>query len=291
VLIIGLSLLNGANISDNKKPIKIYFNGFLLTAILWLLEKRLKLSIFSILFLSATSLACVKFNNEPYVLVQRVVINFKDSVRGLSVGAPVEFRGVRIGEVAHIGLAFDLKTFVATQPVEVNLYPETMLARSSIDGAIIAIPKTKEGQTKRLKTFVDNGLRAQLRSLSLLTGEKYIGLDFYPHAPKYTFDMSKEPYLFQAVPGKFNSLEQSVTDVLANTDKLLKKLDADIVPELKQVLINVDEITTSDSPLLIDIRDSLRELTKAANSIKILADMLDQQPQSLIYGKPLKDSQ
>ena len=228
---------------------------------------------------------------EPYVLVQRVVINFKDSVRGLSVGAPVEFRGVRIGEVAHIGLAFDLKTFVATQPVEVNLYPETMLARSSIDGAIIAIPKTKEGQTKRLKTFVDNGLRAQLRSLSFLTGEKYIGLDFYPHAPKYTFDMSKEPYLFQAVPGKFNSLEQSVTDVLANTDKLLKKLDADIVPELKQVLINVDEITTSDSPLLIDIRDSLRELTKAANSIKILADMLDQQPQSLIYGKPLKDSQ
>lgn len=250
---------------------------------------------------------------EPYVLVQRAVINFKESVRGLSVGAPVEFRGVRIGEVAHIGVAFDLKTFVATQPVEINLYPETILARSSISGAIIPIPNTKEGQSKRLKSFVDHGLRAQLRSLSLLTGEQYIGLDFFPDAPKYTFDLSKEPFEFQAVPGKLESLEQSVTDVLAtadklfkkidaniipdvtkvlvNTDKLLKKFDKNIVPELKQVLSNVDEITMSDSPLLIDIRDSLRELTKAANSIKNLANMLDQQPQSLIYGKPLKDSQ
>lgn len=228
---------------------------------------------------------------EPYVLVQRLVINFKDSVRGLSVGAPVEFRGVRIGEVAHIGLAFDLKTFVATQPVEINLYPEIMQARSSISGAIIPIPKTKEGQVKRLQNFVENGLRAQLRSLSLLTGEKYVGLDFYPKAPKYKSDMSKEPIEIQAIPEEFNALEQSVADVLANTDKLLKKLDANIVPELKQVLSNVDDMTKSDSPLLIDIRDSLRELTKAANSIKILADMLDQQPQSLIYGKPLKDSQ
>lgn len=228
---------------------------------------------------------------EPYVLVQRLVINFKDSVRGLSVGAPVEFRGVRIGEVTHIGLAFDLKTFVATQPVEINLYPEIMQARSSISGAIIPIPKTKEGQVKRLQNFVENGLRAQLRSLSLLTGEKYVGLDFYPKAPKYKSDMSKEPIEIQAIPEEFNALEQSVADVLANTDKLLKKLDANIVPELKQVLSNVDDMTKSDSPLLIDIRDSLRELTKAANSIKILADMLDQQPQSLIYGKPLKDSQ
>lgn len=228
---------------------------------------------------------------EPYVLVQRVVVNFKDSVRGLSVGAPVEFRGVRIGEVAHIGLAFDLKTFVATQPVEINLYPETMLARSSINGDIIPIPKTNEGQIKRLKSFVDNGLRAQLRSLSLLTGEKYVGLDFYPKAPKYTFDTTKEPIEIQAIPEEFDVLEKSVADVLANTDKLIKKLDANIVPELKQVLSNVDDMTKSDSPLLIDIRDSLRELTKAANSIKLLADMLDQQPQSLIFGKPLKDSQ
>jgi paraquat-inducible protein B len=250
---------------------------------------------------------------EPYVLVQRVVINFEESVRGLSVGAPVEFRGVHIGEVAHIGLAYDLKTFVATQPVEINIYPETMLARSTINGAIIPIPKTKEGRSNQLQSLVDHGLRAQLRSLSLLTGEKYIGLDFYPNAPKFTFDTTKEPFELQYVPGKLESFEESVTNVVANadkllkkidanivpevskvlvnTDKFLKKIDANIVPELKQVLSNVDDMTMSDSPLLIDIRDSLRELTKAANSIKTLADMLDQQPQSLIYGKPLKDSQ
>ncbi|MDF9787113.1 hypothetical protein [Polynucleobacter sphagniphilus] len=52
------------------------------------------------------------------------------------------------------------------------------------------------------------------------------------------------------------------------------------------ILKNVNSMTASDSPLQTDLRDSLRSLTKAADSLKTLSDMLDQQPQSLLFGKP-----
>ena len=66
----------------------------------------------------------------------------------------------------------------------------------------------------------------------------------------------------------------------------IKKIDAEVLPELSQSLKNINSITATESPLQLDIRDSLREIAKAANSVRVLTDMLEQQPQSLIFGKP-----
>jgi paraquat-inducible protein B len=60
--------------------------------------------------------------------------------------------------------------------------------------------------------------------------------------------------------------------------------------ELSQSLKNINTITASESPLQIDIRDSLREISKAASSVKTLTDMLEQQPQSILFGKPSEGS-
>lgn len=223
---------------------------------------------------------------QPDSITERYVVNFKQSVRGLSVGAPVEFRGVNVGEVIGIGLAFDPKTFEVVQPVEFLLYPQRLQARSLIDGSMIPFPKTKAEQIQRFKTFVAKGFRAQLRTSSLLTGQQYIGIDFFPNAPKYALDTSKSPMEIPSVPGVFDNLEQSLASVVKNTDALVKKLDGEVIPELSQTLKNINTITASDSPLQTDMRDSLREISKAASSIKTLTDMLDQQPQSLIFGKP-----
>ncbi|AGG34186.1 Mammalian cell entry related domain protein [beta proteobacterium CB] len=87
-----------------------------------------------------------------------------------------------------------------------------------------------------------------------------------------------------------DNVEQSLASVVKNTDTLLKKLDVEVIPELNQALKNITSITASDSPLQTDMRDSLREISKAASSMKTLTDMLDQQPQSLIFGKPAADS-
>ncbi|CAM3645374.1 intermembrane transport protein PqiB [Polynucleobacter antarcticus] len=227
---------------------------------------------------------------QPDSVVHRYVINFKQSVRGLSAGAPVEFRGVNIGEVVSIGTAVDPKTFEFVQPVEIYLYPERIQVRSTITGVVMPYPKTKGEQLKLLKMYIDKGLRAQLRAASLLTGQQYVGIDFFPNSPKYDLNITKLPLELQSVPGAFDDFEQSLASTIKSTDKLVKKLEAEVIPELNQALKNVSAVTASDSPMQTDIRDSLREITKAAGSMKTLTDMLDQQPQSLIFGKPAESA-
>jgi paraquat-inducible protein B len=227
---------------------------------------------------------------QPESISQRFVIDFKQSVRGLAVGAPVEFRGVHVGEVVNISLAFNPKTFEVIQPVEILIFPERLQARSLITGDVIPVPKTEIERAKLMKSYIDKGLRAQLRTGSLLTGMQYVGIDFFPAAPKYNVDVSKSPLVMQAVPSLIDNLEQSVSSLIKNADKMVKKLDAEVIPELSQTLKNVNALTATDSPLQTDLRDSLREVAKAAGSIKTLTDMLDQQPQSLIFGKPQEKS-
>ena len=126
-----------------------------------------------------------------------------------------------------------------------------------------------------------------------MTGKQYVGIDFFPNAPKYDFDISVSPQVLQAVPSVLDDFEQSLANLVKhsdrlvnNTDRLVKKLDREVIPRLNQTLGNVSAVTASDSPLQLDMRNALRELTKAAGSIKALTDMLDQQPQSVLFGKP-----
>ena len=241
---------------------------------------------------------------RPDAQTERFVIVFKQSVRGLSVGAPVEFRGINIGEVISIHTEFAPKHFDFVQPVEIYLYPERLRANSRSGGAALPAPKTRAERIKRDQLFMEKGFRAQLRSANLLTGQLYIGVDFFPKAPKVKFDASQFPIEIPAIPGAFDELEETgarvvkKTDVLlGNMDTLIKRLDAETVPELNQALTearramqNAESVMASDSPLQTDLREALRELTRTAASIKALSDSLDRQPQSLIFGKPPEET-
>jgi paraquat-inducible protein B len=121
---------------------------------------------------------------RPDLAIEHFVIAFKQSVRGLSVGAPVEFRGVTIGEVISIGAEFDPKAFNFVQPVEIHIYPDRLRARSRDSGAALPAPQTPEARLKRAQIFVEKGFRAQLRTGNLITGQSYVALDFFPEAPK-----------------------------------------------------------------------------------------------------------
>ncbi|MBU3612147.1 intermembrane transport protein PqiB [Polynucleobacter sp. MG-27-Goln-C1] len=220
---------------------------------------------------------------QPDTRIQRFVLNFKESVRGLSVGAPVEFRGVNVGEVVSINTAMDPQTYEVIQPVEIFLYPDRLKIRSLKTGGILPPPVN---EVERLKALIKKGFRAQMRTASYLTGQQYIAIDFFTDAPKYTFNASLYPPELPVVPSALEDAEKTVANVLKNSDRLMKKLDTELVPELNKTLKNLNAVTASDSPLQTDMRDSLREIAKAASSMKTLTDMLDQQPQSLIFGKP-----
>jgi paraquat-inducible protein B len=100
-----------------------------------------------------------------------VMIYFKSGVTGLYVGAPVNFRGVAVGQVEEIGIQVDRDSLVALVPVRIELAPNTLRFNGSA--------KTPFD----LPNLVQRGLRARLASQSIVTGQKVIELDFVPSTP------------------------------------------------------------------------------------------------------------
>ena len=259
------------------------------------------------------------------IIVDKYLLVFDGSVRGLSVGAPLDFRGVTIGEVVRIGVSIDPKTLVFRMPVEVKLFPRRLAARHFTGGTLAPL-ESEDARWRRMKQLVDHGLRAQLRSGNLLTGQLYVALDFFPGSPKVTIDLAKKPPEIPTIPGTFEELQETLTGIVKKLDKLqieeiggdarkvlasldetlkgadvlLKSVDAGLVPDLRRTLDtaaqtlksaegtlkSAEGTLSSVSPLQADLQQTLRELNRTLTAVRALADMLQQHPESLIRGKP-----
>lgn len=239
---------------------------------------------------------------------------FGDSLRGVSVGAPVEINGVQIGEVTKIMTGYDYKTNQLRFPVDVTIFPGRLRGRTR-EG--MATPTPAE-QKARLDRFIEGGLRAQLRTGSLLTGQMYIALDMFPMAAPATIDWTKSPPEFPTHPGAMGELQatlmniskklenmpieqiggdlraalQSLNRTLVGAEQMVKRMDKEVAPsarsaldDARRMLNTVDRTLASDAPLQQDLRTSLRDLSRAAQSLRELTDLLERQPESLIRGK------
>lgn len=119
-------------------------------------------------------LAFIFFGNTNFFSRNtRAVIVFQDSVAGLSVGAPVTFRGVRVGAVDKITLRYDQGTGVPYIPVEISLDP----------GQVHVIDDPKSSGHINLPEVIAHGLRAEQNLQSFVTGTVSINLDFFPSSP------------------------------------------------------------------------------------------------------------
>ncbi|MDR5806529.1 MlaD family protein [Caballeronia sp. LZ001] len=241
-------------------------------------------------------------------IVDEYVLNFKESVRGLTVGAPVDFRGIVIGEVSAIHAHFDPVTREFSIPVDVNLYPERLISRDNWQGNL-------GGTGAERKHFADylvaKGMRAQLRTGSLLTGQLYIAIDFFPAAPKAEVDWSRKTPQLPTVTGDLQGLQESITSLVAklnaipfdgiskdlrktlsDADILLNTVSTEIAPDAKATLAAAREALTSanftlqsDSPLQQGAAETMHEVSQAANSIRTLTEYLERHPEALIRGK------
>jgi len=259
---------------------------------------------------------------QPDRTVEHYVLVFKHSVRGLAVGAPVEFRGVTVGEVARIGVEFDPKAFNFVQPVEILFYPDRMRSRVQDASTVLPAPQTVEERLRRAQLFVEKGFRGQLRTGNLITGQAYVAVDFFPGQPKVKIDLARQPLEIPTVPAPLDALETQVASIVGKLDRvqyeeigadlrkaiatldqtlketaaLVKRLDAESVPELnraleqgRRALASAEGSLAPDSSTVTDLRGALREISRAAASIRALADYLERQPQSLIRGKPAEE--
>jgi paraquat-inducible protein B len=233
-------------------------------------------------------------NPQTYQLI------FNESVRGLAPGAPVEFRGIPIGEVADVHAQIDLKTFQFSVPVTIHLDPRRLGVN------VLAMQPGVDLNTMRRKlidSLVSHGVRAQLRSGSLLTGALYVAFDFVPGAPPATVDWSQTPARLPTVPGQLQATEATVENIIKKLDKMpleqigenvrqsLADLDLTLVSargtlvSARGTLDHTSNLTGPNSVQVQQLGNTLQEVSRAARSVRVLADYLERHPEALIRGK------
>ena len=180
------------------------------------------------------------------------VLYFEGSTTGLQVGSPVVFRGVKIGTVESIGLSVNEDTYEFLVPVRIKT---ERYAVQNLDGRNVALQSLG-----RDSDLVKRGLRARLKTLSFLTGQLYIDLDFYPEKPAvlHARDSAREiptlPTEVQELTNKLDklNLEKLIEDVSIISDSIRKLVSS---PAASSALKNLDQTLAN----LATLTDSLNE--------------------------------
>jgi paraquat-inducible protein B len=194
------------------------------------------------------------------------VVDFDSSTRGLRTGAPVEFRGIRLGSVTDVSLRSDLDAHQALIRVRFNLEPQR------VEGMALGLPD--EDAYARIDGYVRNGMRAQLATGNLLTGDLYINLDFHEDVPPARLDRSGDVPLMPAVPTELQAIATSVTGLLTRLAEL----------PLDQIVANVEHMSASLNGLVSDpaLSAGLADFAAAAGDLRSLLDRLDSQAAPVI---------
>ncbi len=169
---------------------------------------------------------------------------FDGSVKGLSVGAPLALRGVKVGEVTDIDLVLDSDTASATMIVEANFNKNNIRQEGDPD-----VNLTEE--------LIKRGLRAQLNTQSLLTGLLYIELDFHPKTaahlvkinspylqiPTIETDLERFTKTLQNID--FSKLNKQVENISSSIDSLVSSKDFQALPAgMNTTLTSLRELST-----------------------------------------------
>lgn len=244
---------------------------------------------------------------------------FTSNVRGLGVGAPVEFLGIQVGVVTDIALDLDAATGQATARVRFDVEPQR-IGQPPPEG-----DNTQDAVARRL---VARGLRAQLRSGSLITGQMVLGLDFVPGAAPATLTRDGDYIVVPSVGGGIDSLLASAGNIAEKLDRLpLDEISANLnatlrsasgaaagleqlarnanqglapaIRRLPTIASELEETITranrfvgqanrsygGDSQLAREVERALSEVANTARSVRQLADFLDRHPEALIRGR------
>lgn len=215
--------------------------------------------------------------NDFWQKKEHYLMYFEDSVYGLQIGAPVVFRGVKIGSVKSIGVAFDAekKSFYAPVLIEID-----RMQAHDISGNNINIVKKLSADKELSKN-----LRAQLATQSLLTGQLYIDLDFRPETESIRrgndFGIPEIP----TIPTPFTQLKQRLqqmdierlfSDVSAIAQVMREKSESkefnSALVHLNQTLTHLASLTArldqNTGPLLADTRAALQEAKTALVTVQ-----------------------
>lgn len=207
-------------------------------------------------------------NDERYRRSIEFVVLVSDSIRGLSVGAPVEYRGVQIGKVKSTNIALTRNENKLTKadfkiPVLISLQPGR-----------IGLPDNLEGENLMLEQnvyWIKHGLKAVLRTGNILTGSLYVDLQHNKDQP-----ISKiEQY------GEFAIIPTSSDDFAQITTKAEQFMD-----NLNSIPLN--DLSNNANQLMLDVAQTAKELQSASQSLNKLLSQVEQQKISSELNKTLQ---
>ncbi|HET9624154.1 MAG TPA: MlaD family protein [Kofleriaceae bacterium] len=256
---------------------------------------------------------------RPDTVQLPLALRFHQPVRGLVPGAQIDFEGVRVGQVDGVRLGYETGTpHGFYSDVDATVYPE----RLGDAYASLVEEGRQLGKTgpEMLQALVGRGLRAQLKSGNLLTGQYFIALGWFPNQhDKLDITERDGVWVVPTEKGGAQQIQDQVASIVAKIDKipfdaiggdvrgatqaatsLLGHLDRDVVPSagklvgqaeaamlaLRESLAALrDNVAAPDSAIQQTTRSTLEQLDNAARSLRGLADYLQHHPESILRGR------
>ena len=236
-------------------------------------------------------------------------MRFDQPVRGLNVGAPVVFHGVDLGVVDSVELDFDIMTRQFFTVVEGTLYPERL---GTVYTELKLAHQTPGDLAESLNSMTNKGLRAQLRTASILTGQLYITLADFPNVPPAESNQTTLPFIMPTIAADdLGSMQAQIGSIIAKIDKIpfekiaedldemviqIKRmsanLDKSVTPKLASTLTqieltvkNLNTLIGPGSPLTSNTESMLEDLKGSLKSLRSLTDSLQANPDSIIRGR------
>jgi paraquat-inducible protein B len=224
---------------------------------------------FVVAALALAVVAIVVFGSGKFFVKRdQYVAFFQGSVKGLRVGAPVVFRGVKVGEVTRMIILADRHDRSYEIPVILEVEPENFHDTG---------PEIKD-MKQYLQDLIKSGLRAQLQMQSMVTGQLMIDIDFHPDTPvklrgDQKKDFAKRMTEIPTIQTAMQKLNQNLDGIVNSVDKSLKRIEA---------------IVTSE-----ELTQSLQYFRQSLKAIRDLARHLDDKvdPLSADVDQTLKDAQ
>jgi paraquat-inducible protein B len=215
---------------------------------------------------------------------RKFVLFFDGSIKGLNVGAAVNFRGVKIGTVSDIRLVLNPQDYSVFIPVVIE-----------IDPTIITGIKETFPNPKGYLRFVERGMRARLDILSFVTGQLVVSLDFYPDKPARFVGLSKEYPEIPTLPSPIDELSKTLNDlpikqIAEKTERAIEGIERFVNSDdfkesahsINLTLKDIRELTVFE---LYELNSALKEIKEAARSARVFIEYLEQHPEALLKGK------
>ncbi len=254
------------------------------------------IGIFVVLSIVLFMTAIVIFGSAKFFAKENLVITyFEGSLQGLSVGAPVTYRGVTVGQVKEIKIHIQ-----ANGKQSQELIIPVLIALSAGDTLIVnnSGPGDKTNVTDFLKSMCNQGLRAKLKLQSMVTGKRYVDLAFYENSTAVFRDQAGKYVEIPTLPSEMQQLSRLMENInleemynkafnaLSSLDKLTTGLVETLnEPKTQQLVDNLSTAAASLNSILsqfdADVSPILKKVNNGLDRFNILASHADQMVTSL----------